>query len=406
MKAQRLRYVVWKEFIQMRRDPLTLALMLGIPVIQLLVFGYAVRMDVRDLPMAVFDQCRTRSSRELVQKLEATDNFVAKGEARSYADAIRMIDRGEVKAAVVIPEDYARRLKRGIPATAQMLVDASDPNTSQNAIAAAQLVGQAENITLLVQRAGAAVGAASVAAASSGGADSSGRGSASASVPGIGAVNPNRPPFEMRVRPLYNPALKSAIFIVPGIIGVILSITMLIITSISIVRERETGTLEQLIVTPVTRGEIMLGKILPYALVGYVQVTAVLLLGRFIFGMPVVGSLLLVYAVTFLFIVANLGLGLFVSTLVRTQTQAMQASYFFVLPNILLSGFMFPREAMPFPAREVGLVFPLTYYLQILRGILLKGAGLEDVLPQTGMLLLLAAIFFSFSVTRFRKQLE
>ena len=375
MTRRRLGRVIWKEFIQMRRDRPTLALMLGIPVIQLLVFGYAVRMDVRDLPMAVFDQSRTRMSRELVQKLEATDNFVATGVARSYTEAVRMIDRGEARAAVVIPEDYARRLKRGLPATAQMLVDASDPNTSQNAIAAAQLVGQAENITLLVARAGA-------------------------------PAAPDHPPFEMRVRPLYNPALKSAIFIVPGIIGVIISITMLIVTSISIVREREFGTLEQLIVTPVTRGELMLGKILPYALVGYVQVTAVLLLGRFIFGMPVVGSLALVYAVTFLFIVANLGLGLFISTLVRTQSQAMQASYFFVLPNILLSGFMFPREGMPLLAREIGLAFPLTYFLQILRGILLKGATLRDVLPQTGMLLLLAALFFGFSVTRFRKQLE
>jgi ABC-2 type transport system permease protein len=370
----RLGRIAWKEFIQMRRDRPTLAMMLGIPVIQLLVFGYAVRMDVRDLPMAVYDESRTRASRELVQRLEATDNFVATRRAPSYDEAVRMIDRGEVRAAIVIPEDYARRVKRGLPATAQMLVDASDPNTSQNAIAAAQLVGQRQNIDLLVARAGVS--------------------------------REERAPMEIRVRPLYNPALKSSIFIVPGIIGMILSITMLIITSMSIVREREFGTLEQLIVTPVTRGELMLGKILPYALVGYVQVTAVLILGRLIFDMPVVGNLGVVYLVTFLFIVANLGLGLFISTLVRTQSQAMQASYFFVLPNILLSGFMFPREGMPPIAREIGLAFPLTYYLQILRGILLKGATFVDVLPQTGMLLLLAAIFFGFSVKRFRKQLE
>lgn len=374
MTRHRLARIAWKEFIQMRRDRPTLAMMLGIPVLQLLVFGYAIRMDVRDLPMAVYDESRTRASRELVQKLEATDNFVAARRAASYTEAVRMIDRGEARAAIVIPEDYARRLKRGLPATAQMLVDASDPNTSQNAIAAAQLVGQRQNIDLLVARAG---------------------------VP-----REDRAPMEIRVRPLYNPALKSSIFIVPGIIGMILSITMLIITSMSIVREREFGTLEQLIVTPVTRGELMLGKILPYALVGYVQVTAVLILGRVIFGMPVVGNVGVVYAATSLFIVANLGLGLFISTLVRTQSQAMQASYFFVLPNILLSGFMFPREGMPPIAREIGLAFPLTYYLQILRGILLKGATFLDVLPQTGMLLLLAAIFFGFSVKRFRKQLE
>jgi ABC-2 type transport system permease protein len=373
VKLHRLRSIVWKEFIQMRRDRPTLAMMLGIPVIQLMVFGYAIRMDVRDLPMAVYDESRTQESRDLVQKLEATDNFVARRAARSYADAIAMIDRGTVRAAIVIPEDYARRLKRGRPATAQMLVDASDPNTSQNAIAAAQLVGQRQNITLLVARAGAAPDA--------------------------------RPPLDVRIRPLYNPALKSAIYIVPGIIGMILSITMLIITSMAIVRERELGTLEQLIVTPVTRGEIMLGKIAPYVLVGYLQLTVVLILGRWVFGMPVVGSLLLVYAVTFLFIVANLGLGLFISTLVRTQAQAMQASYFFVLPNVLLSGFMFPREGMPALARHVGLAFPLTYYLQVLRGILLKGNGLADVLPQTGMLVGLAVLFFGFSVKRFRKQI-
>jgi ABC-2 type transport system permease protein len=180
---------------------------------------------------------------------------------------------------------------------------------------------------------------------------------------------------------------------------------MVIITSMSVVRERESGTLEQLIVTPITRGEIMIGKIAPYVLVGYVQLTAVLTLGHFIFSVPIRGSLLVIYAVTFLFITANLGLGLFISTLARTQAQAMQGSYFFFLPNVLLSGFMFPREGMPLLAREVGLLFPLTYYLQILRGVILKGENLLDVLPQTGMLLLLALIFFGFSVQRFQKRL-
>jgi len=370
----RLQSIVWKEFIQMRRDRGTLALMLGIPVLQLLVFGYAIRMDVRHLPMAVYDESRTQESRDLVQKLEATDNFRVTRQASSYADALRLIDRGTVRAAVVIPEDYARRLKRLRPAAVQLLVDASDPNTSQNAIAAAQLVGQRKNIEML---------------------------SSLARTP----VVLDAPPVDVRVRPLYNPALKSAIFIVPGIVGLILSIVMMIVTSISVVREREMGTMEQLIVTPITRGEIMLGKIAPYVLVGYIQLTAVLALGHFIFHVPIRGSLLVVYAITFLFIVANLGLGLFVSTLARTQSQAMQGSYFLLLPNVLLSGFMFPREAMPHVAREVGLVFPLTYYLQILRGIVLKGATFGDFLPQTGMLALLALIFFGFSVKRFQKRL-
>jgi ABC-2 type transport system permease protein len=366
--------MIWKEFIQMRRDRATVAMMLRIPVIQLLVFGFAIRMDVRHLPMAVYDESRTQESRDLIQRLTATDNFVVTRNAASYQEANRMIDTGTVRAAIVIPSEYARDVKRGRPATAQMLVDASDPNTSQNAIAAAQLVGQRKNIELLTKRAGV-------------------------------VSHVDTPPVDIRVRPLYNPALKSSIFIVPGIIGMILSITMMIITSMSVVRERESGTLEQLIVTPITRGEIMIGKIAPYVLVGYVQLTAVLTLGHFIFHVPIRGSLLVIYAVTFLFITANLGLGLFISTLAKTQAQSMQGSYFFFLPNVLLSGFMFPREGMPHVAREIGLLFPLTYYLQILRGVILKGENFLDVLPQTGMLLLLALVFFGFSVKRFQKRL-
>jgi ABC-2 type transport system permease protein len=374
MTVHRLRSMIWKEFIQMRRDRATVAMMLGIPVIQLLVFGFAIHMDVRHLPMAVYDESRTQESRDLIQKLTATDNFVVARQANSYPEATRLIDTGTVRAAIVIPVDYARRLKRGRPATAQLLVDASDPNTSQNAIAAAQLVGQRKNVEILAARSGT-------------------------------KLRTETPPVDIRVRPLYNPALKSSIFIVPGIIGMILSITMMIITSMSVVREREQGTLEQLIVTPITRGEIMIGKIAPYVLVGYVQLTAVLALGHFIFSVPIRGSLLVIYAVTFLFITANLGLGLFISTLAKTQAQSMQGSYFFFLPNVLLSGFMFPREGMPHVAREVGLLFPLTYYLQILRGVILKGENFLDVLPQTLMLLLLALVFFGFSVKRFQKRL-
>jgi ABC-2 type transport system permease protein len=369
----RLRSMIWKEFIQMRRDRATVAMMLGIPIIQLLVFGYAIRMDVRHLPMAVYDESRTQESRDLIQKLAATDNFVVARNADSYEGAIRLIDTGTVRAAIVIPVDYARRIKRGRSSTAQLLVDASDPTTSQNAIAAAQLVGQRKNLEILT---------------------------ALSPTP----LRTETPPVDIRVRPLYNPALKSSIFIVPGIIGMILSITMMIITSMSVVREREQGTLEQLIVTPITRGEIMIGKMAPYVLVGYVQLTAVLTLGHFIFDVPIRGSLLVVYVVTFLFITANLGLGLFISTLAKTQAQSMQGSYFFLLPNVLLSGFMFPREGMPHVAREVGLLFPLTYYLQILRGVILKGENFLDVLPQTLMLLLLALVFFGFSVKRFQKR--
>jgi ABC-2 type transport system permease protein len=207
------------------------------------------------------------------------------------------------------------------------------------------------------------------------------------------------------VRPLYNPALKSALFIVPGIMGMILSNILIVITAMAIVREREYGTFEQLIVTPLTSSEIMFGKIAPYVVVGLVQITAVLVVGHFLFGVPVRGNLLIMYAASLVFIIANLGLGLFISTLARAQAQAMQASFFFLLPNVLLSGFMFPREAMPIAAREIGLLLPLTYFLQIQRGIILKGVGLVELWPQLLMLGGFALLFFTFSTLRFQKHL-
>jgi ABC-2 type transport system permease protein len=373
MNRERLGAIVWKEFIQMRRDPATIGMMLGVPVIQLLLFGYAIRMDVRHLPTAVFDQSRTQESRLFAQRLEATDNFRISREAGSYDEALALVNQGRARAAFIIPPDFANNLKRGRPAAVQVLVDATDPTASQNAIAAAQMVGQQASLAALGER--------------------------------LGEVA-LRPPVDVRVRPLYNPALRSAIFIVPGIIGLILSITLMIITALSIVRERERGTLEQLIVTPLSRSEIMIGKIAPYVAVGYVQMTAVLLIGWLVFNVPIRGNVLLIYGETLLFIVANLGMGLFISTLARTQAQSMQSSYPFVMPNVLLSGFMFPREAMPLVAREIGLAIPLTYFLQVIRGVVLKGVGIRELWPQTVALALFAIIYFTFSVRRFRKQLD
>ncbi len=389
----RLSSIVWKEFIQMKRDRLTFGMMLGVPVLQLLLFGYAIRMEVRNLATAVLDESRTQQSRALVQRFEATDNFVVSRHISRYEEALELIDRGTVRAAIVIPPNYARDLKRGRPTQVQVLIDAADPLASQSAVAAAQLVSQVTNLEL-VRRWGAAAGASGAGAG------------LTATGPGAGTDGGARPLFEARVRPLYNPALESSMFIVPGIIGIILSITMMIITSMALVRERERGTLEQLIVTPLTRTELMLGKVSPYVLVGYVQVTAVLFLGWLIFRVPIRGSLFQLYTVTFLFIVANLGVGLFISTLVKNQQQAMQMSYFFILPNILLSGFMFPREAMPHVAREIGLLFPLTFYLDILRGIVLKGVTVAELWPETLALAGFAVALFFFSVLRFRKRLE
>ena len=374
MNAGRLRSIFFKEFIQMRRDRGTLGLMLVVPVMQLLMFGYAIRMDVRNLPTAVYDQSRTQQSRELIQRFEATGNFVIRAHVTSYRDAIRQVDSGRASAAIVIPEDYARRVKRGRSAAVQVLVDASSPTASQSAIGAAQLVGQRSSLEIIARRTGGMVGESL--------------------------------PIEVRVRPLYNPALSSPLFIVPGIIGMILSNILIVITAMAVVREREHGTLEQLIVTPLTASEIMIGKIAPYVIVGFAQITAVLLVGHFLFHVPIRGSLLLIYVLSLPFIVANLGLGLFISTLAKTQAQAMQVSFMFLLPNVLLSGFMFPWEGMPPFAREMGLALPLTYYLQIVRSIVLKGVGLEALWPQALALVGFAVLFFTFSTLRFHKQLE
>ncbi len=360
-----------KEFIQMRRDRLTFGMMIGIPVIQLLVFGYAIQTDVRNLPTVVLDESRTPESRDLIAAFQNTGNFrvVAHVDGRPALDAA--IARGDAQAAIVVPYDYPRHLARGTTATVQVIVDAADPLSSQAALNAAAGVAQVRNLAILSRTAGRT------------------------------AI-----PVEARVRPRYNPGLRSPNYIVPGLVGVILTMTMVLITAMAIVRERERGTLEQLIVTPITKTELMLGKIAPYVGVGLMQMTAVLLLGRFVFDVPLTGNILLLYGVSLIFIIASLSLGLFVSTLVRTQQQAMQASFGFMLPNILLSGFMFPRQAMPEIAQWLGLLVPLTYFLKVVRGILLKGVGLDALWREVLILAAFAVVLIVASVRRFHKTLD
>ncbi len=353
-----------KEFIQMRRDRMTLGMMIGIPAIQLALFGFAIRTEVRHLPTIVLDESRTRESRELVATLVNSSYFRVVGEVRGRAEVEQAIAGGRAAAAVIIPNAFARDLKRRRGAEAQVIVDAADPLSSQSALQGASLAGLAFRPTARAQ-----------------------------------AVS-------LKVRPWYNPMLDSSTYIVPGIIGVLLSMTMIIINAMSVVRERERGTLEQLIVTPVDRTSLMLGKIVPFLLVGYVQIGVILILARLLFDVPIRGSILLLLVMAFPFIVASLGLGLFFSTVVRTQAQAMQAGFLFIMPNILLSGFMFPRAAMPAPAQWLGLMLPLTYFLDILRGILLKGVGFESLWPQVLILCGFAIVIVALSVRRFHKTLE
>jgi ABC-2 type transport system permease protein len=355
----------------MRRDRLTLAIMIGIPVVQLLMFGYAIQTDVRHIPTVVLDQSRTPESRDLIAAFENTGSFriVTHVDGQPALDAA--IARGEAQAGIVVPPTYARDAGRGLTATVQVVVDASDPLSSQSALAAAAGVGQVRNLEALA----AAAGGRTI-------------------------------PIDVRVRPRYNPGLRSPNYIVPGLVGVILTLTLVLVTAMAIVRERERGTLEQLIVTPITKTELMLGKIAPYIGVGIVQMTAVLTLGRFVFDVPLSGSLLLLYGVSLIFVIASLSFGLFISTLVKNQQQAIQVSFFFVMPNVLLSGFMFPRAAMPVLFRWFSMALPLTHYLQVLRGILLKGVGLEAIWPQVLILCGFAVGLITLAVRRFHKTLD
>ena len=362
--------MLWKEFIQLRRDRLTFGMMTMLPAIQLLLFGYAIQTDVRKLPTVVLDESRTTESRALIQVLENTDNFKVVSSVRSRDDARRWIERGAARVALVIPPEYQRQLRRGETGRAQLLIDAADPQSSGAAIGGAQLAAQARGAQLLASR------------------------------------YKLEPPVEIRVRPWYNPAQRSAVFIVPGIVGVLLTITMTLITSTAVVRERERGTLEQLIVTPIGKTSLMMGKLVPFVLVGYVQMSVVLGLGMLIFQVPIRGSLPLLYALSLVFIVASLGVGLSISTVARNQMLAMQLSFFFMLPNILLSGYIFPRAAMPEPAQWIGAMLPLTWYLEILRGVLLKGIGIAELWQELAVLGAFAVGLLGLAVRRFSKTLD
>ena len=373
---KRLWAIVQKEFIQMRRDRLTLAMMVLLPIVQLLVFGFAINTDVKHLSMIVFDQSKSQESRELTAEFEASGYFDLHYAAGSYQEVEKAIAGGRAKVGLVFPPDYVKELKNGRQAQVQLVVDASDSLASASAMSTAQLLAQRKNSAMMAAKISQLTGMTTT------------------------------EPLQIRVRPWYNPDAVTAYYMVPGIIGTVLTMTMVMITSMAIVRERERGTLEQLIVTPLKTIELLAGKIIPYILVGYFQMTLGLIVGVLVFGVPMQGSYLLLYAMTFIFIVASLSLGVLISNLSKNQMQAMQMSFFIFLPSILLSGFMFPREAMPRLFFYLSHVIPLTFYLEILRGIILKGVGLSALWPQGLALLGFIAVTFGFSLLRFKRSLE
>lgn len=364
--------IAYKEFIHMRRDRMTFAIMLGIPLLQVTLLGFAINTTVDHIPLVVCDLSNSREGRDFVQKLVNTSYFDLVGWADSYKSAKSYLDQEKAKAAALIPEDFPRDLRRGA-AQVGVLVDASDPLLASSALSTVSQVGLIMNIDIMEESGGGA---------------------------GL-----NNPAIEVRTRALYNPDLRSAVYIVPGLIGVILTMTMVLITSVAIVREREHGALEALITTPVSKIELMSGKILPYVVVGYIQMTLVLLVAWLMFGIKPQGNITFLYSVGFLFIVASLGVGMVISTVAKTQIQAMQMSFFFFLPNILLSGFMFPIASMPEIIQKFSQVLPLTYFLVFLRGVLLKGTGPVELWPYVWPLLIFAPVIVGVGVLKFSKKL-
>lgn len=364
-----------KEVLQLRRDRLTLAMMVVLPVMQLLLFGFAIDTDVRHIPTVVFDQDGSAASRDFANRMRATGFYDLVGNIDSLDEAAAALRQGRAKVALVVPPRWSADLTAGRTAPLQLVVDGSDPQTVASALNTAAGLAQARASDITLQR--------------------------------LERTGARIMPAPMSLEPVtwYNPDLRTAIYIVPGLVGVILTLTMVMITAMALVRERERGTLEQLIVSPLRSGELVAGKIAPFVAMGYFQMTLILTLGRLVFKVPFAGSLPLLYGLAFFFIAGNLALGLVFSTIAQTQQQAMQMSFFFIMPNILLSGFMFPYEAMPKPAQFLSQLLPLTHFLRIVRGIVLKGAGFADLRIELLWMAAVLSVLVCISAFRFKKKL-
>ncbi|MCY1009718.1 ABC transporter permease [Nannocystis pusilla] len=372
---RRLLAVSLKELRQLRRDRLTLAMMLSMPVSELLLLGYAINTDIRHIQTVVLDRDRSAASRRLVVQMQATGYYDIVGDVENYEDIARALRSGRATVGLVVPARFSSDLTRRRPVRLQLLVDGSDPQILGTAIDTATGLAAARSAEL--------------------------------ATPGLAQTHPRPASAPLSFEPiiLYNPEQRTAVYIVPGLIGVLLTMTMVMLTAMALTRERERGTLEALIVSPATRLEIVGGKIAPYIAIGYGQMTLVLLAGWWFFDVPTAGSLPLLYLLAALFIAAHLALGLLFSTVARTQQQAMQMSFFFLLPNILITGFVFPFESMPLSVQHLAQALPLTHFLRVARRILLKGAHAEDMNHEIAWLAAIVAVFIAAAAVRFKKKL-
>ncbi len=377
MNIQRLLSIVKKEIIQIRRDPPSLAMAFVVPVMMLLIFGYAVTTDVEHINTAVLDQSNSLESRQLVEVFRNTGYFDTETYVDNFEEMTVLIDSGKARVGIIIPPDYTRKLKRNEQAQLQLIVDGSDPLVARTALSTAQVVAQNEAFGLKVK-----------------------------TLRQAGLPVNLEPAIDLRFRIWYNPNMESMKFNIPGLIGLIMQNITMMLTAFSMVRERERGTLEQLIITPVKPSELILGKLIPYIIIAFIDILIVLGFGVFWFNVPVNGSVLLLLGLSFIFLMGALGLGMFVSTIAKTQLQAMQVSFMIILPSVLLSGFMFPRESMPKIIQLIGYVIPLTYFLKILRGIVLKGVGLAYLWQDVLLLAVFGIAILTLSIVRMKKRLD
>lgn len=371
---RRFAAIVVKEFIQMRRDRMTFGMMIGIPFIQLILFGFAINSDPKHLPSAILDADRSTFSRSIAMALRQSGYFRFVREASSEAEVRRLLARGEVQFVVHIPEGFSRALLRGERPAVLVEADATDPAATGNALSAIRdLMASALDGDLTGP---------------------------------LARLRAQPGPVDLRLHRHYNPEGITQYNVVPGLLGVVLTMTMVLITAVAITRERERGTMENLLATPARPAEVMLGKLIPYILVGYIQTAVILVAARLVFHVPFVGFVPLLLGIMLLFIGANLAVGITFSTIAHNQLQAMQMAFFFFLPSLLLSGFMFPFRGMPDWAQNIGEILPLTHFLRIVRGILLKGNGVAEIVPDLWPLALFFTVAFTLGIKRYRQTLD
>jgi ABC-2 type transport system permease protein len=377
MAITRVFSITRKEFIQISRDPRTLAITFIMPIMLLFLLGYAATNDVRNVPLAVLDQSKSPQSRALLDAFRATDYFSLAYEANSQEELTLLIDGGKARTGLVIPPDYADRVSRGQTVPVAFIIDGSDPTVAGGALSAATLLGQTQSVKLQIERLSRQTSTGSPASV-----------------------------VDVRSQVWYNPDMVSAYFMIPGMIGMILQMMTTLLTAVAIVRERERGTIEQLIVTPIRSWELIVGKLAPYVLIAFGDALEVLTLGTLWFHVPIRGNIGLLLGLAALFVMTTLSVGLFISTVAHTQQEAMLTTFMTILPTIFLSGFFFPVAAMPTVLQWVSAIIPLKYFLIIVRSIVLKGVGLQLLWTETLVLAAMGVVMVAVASSRFRKRLD